>query len=400
MSSTTVKGRRALFLVHRLNLSGVSRQNMLLATGLQARGWEIAVATRDLQRGTSMGVEWFEAAGVLVFEAPFPVYGLTVHNAASALRTIVALHRIVEEFRPDIIHVHAPTLCPYAGIIGWAHWVPTVSTLHIESLGPNKLRLARLGTRWFSKAFGDLSIAISGDMSRVLIDSLGISPDRVRTIVHGVDEEHFRPPTADERARARQAFQLADSQPVACLIAVLEERKGHNLLIRALAALRRRGLDVVALCAGTGEAADIDRVRRHAREAGVGDLVHLLGYQDSRQVMWASDASLLLSSREGFGLAIVESMLCGLVPLRTPAAGASDQIIDGQTGFIIPFNDDAILADRLFRLFNDPTTRTRLGSAARQFALGRFTGNVMAQTTEAVYEEAIDRFIPRFVPFT
>ena len=372
---------------------------MTLARGLQERQWEVGIVARDLDPGTPLGRESFEAAGVPIFQAPFPLYGLTRANAKAAAGTLVALDRIVGRFRPDLVHVHALTLCPWAGIIGWRHSIPIVSTLHLETLGPNKARLARLGTRFLPMAFGSYSIAISSDMARLLVDALGLPPRHVRTILHGVDDERYRPPSATERGEARRAFGLSAADRVVCSIAVLEERKGHALLIPALSMLRQRGVDVIALCAGGGSDADRARIERLAREAGVADLVRLLGHCDSRQVMWASDASVLLSSSEGFGLVIVESMLCGLVPLRTPAAGASDQITDGRNGFIVPFGDKDVLSERLHTLFADPAQLRRIGQAAQDFARSRFTGRVMAEQTEAVYLDAFDQHRPRILPF-
>jgi len=372
---------------------------MTLTRGLQARQWEVGIVARELDAGTPMGREWFEAAGVTLFQAPFPLYGLTAANARAAAETLAALDRIVHRFRPELLHVHAPTLCPWAGIVGWRHEIPTVSTLHLETLGPNKVRLARLGSRLLPKAFGQSTIAISTDMARLLVDGLGLPRRRVRTIMHGVDDERFRPPTPAERADARRAFGLGDADRVVCTIAVLEERKGHALLIAALAALRQRGIDVVALCAGAGTDADRRRIEHQARESGVADRIRLLGHGDSRRVMWASDASVLLSTTEGFGLVIVESMLCGLVPLRTPSAGASDQIVDGKTGFIVPFGDDRALAERLQTLFTDRELARRMSEAAHGYARSRFTRRVMAEQTEAVYLDAIRQRAPRILPF-
>ena len=390
--------KRVLFLSHKLNLSGVARHLMALSRGLRARGWEVGVVARDLDSGTPMGREWFSAAGFRIFQAPFPLYGLTLANARAAAGTLAVLDQIVKRFRPDVLHVHAPTLCPWVGIVGWQNRVPTVSTLHLQGLGPNKVRLARMGNRLLPKAFGQYSIAVSSEMAELLI-SLGMPSTRVRTIVHGAEDERFRPPTRDERAEARRAYGLGERDRVVCCIALLEENKRHDVLVRAVAELRRRGLEVIALCAGESTPADLDRISRQAQSAGVADLVRLLGHQDSRRVMWASDASVLLSSKEAFGIVIVESMLCGLVPLRTPGGGAADQILDASTGFLIPFGDHRTLADRLQFLFTDNAVARRMSCSARTFARAHFTRAVMAERTEAVYLDAIRECRPRLLPF-
>ncbi|HXE51484.1 MAG TPA: glycosyltransferase, partial [Tepidisphaeraceae bacterium] len=390
----SARPRRVLFVMHRLNISGVSHHTLLLAKGLRRLGWEIAVAARDLAPGTPMGQEAMEAEGLRVFQVPFPGYGLNLRNISAAMRTMFALNRVVKTFGADVLHVHAPTLTPYVGLAGWRNRIPTVSTLHVETLGRNKVWLGQMGNRLFSRMFGDYSVAISTDMARLLVNCLGVPPARVRTILHGVDDQRFRPPSPQERLDARAAYGLAEDARVVCMIAVLEERKNHAMLVRMLAELRHRGMDVIALCAGAGEEDDRQRIEKLAAEAGVADLVRLIGYRDSRQVMWASDASLLLSTQEGFGLVTIESMLCGLVPLRTPAAGAADQIVDQTNGFIVPFGDHRFLADRLQTLFTQPELRKKMGEAAREFALAHFSADRMAQETAQVYLDAIARRSP------
>ena len=80
-----------------------------------------------------------------------------------------------------------------------------------------------------------------------------------------------------------------------------------------------------------------DKMREYAKGAGIAGQVQFLGYTDSRHVLWASDVCVLPSRQEGFAVAIIEAMLCGVVPIRTPAAGAAEQIDDGTNGFIVPF---------------------------------------------------------------
>lgn len=384
-----VRPGRVLFIAHALNLSGVSRHMMILAKALQPHGWSFGAAARQLMPGTPMGLEWFESAGIPSFEVPFPLYGANLRNAVAAGRSVSRLRQAAQKFRADLLHVHASTLAPYAAVVGWMLGIPAISTLHGDTLGPNKIRLARIASTISPVMLGDYNVAISTDMARVLRETLGLPQERVRIIFHGADESRFVPPSAEERIEARRTYGLHESDRVVCMVATLDSNKGHAVLIRAVARLRKRGCDVVVLCAGTGPDPFQEHLRHLAEAAGIADLFRLLGHQDSRQVMWASDACILASRHEGFPLAIVESMLCRVVPLRTPAAGASDQIVDGQTGFIIPFDDDQVMAERLETLFANPDLREKMAQAARDYASARFTVAAMARSTEQLYADAV-----------
>ena len=92
---------------------------------------------------------------------------------------------------------------------------------------------------------------------------------------------------------------------------------------------------------------------------------------------------------EKFGLVIAEAMLTGAVPLRTPAEGTHDQIRDGEHGFVIPFDDPDVLADRLTRLATDPSLQQKMSHHAIAFAHQHFSAGRMVEQTIATYQEAI-----------
>lgn len=147
---------------------------------------------------------------------------------------------------------------------------------------------------------------------------------RIRLIPHGVDDTYLRPPSQVERNKTRQSLGLTPDSPVVCLVGRLSWEKGHHTFVRAIVYLLEQGQPVIGLCAGKGPLKE--KIEGLAADLGVTSYVHLLGHTDARQVYWASDVCVLPSQREGFSLVIPEAMLCGTVPVRTPAAGAEDQI--------------------------------------------------------------------------
>jgi glycosyltransferase involved in cell wall biosynthesis len=82
-------------------------------------------------------------------------------------------------------------------------------------------------------------------------------------------------------------------------------------------------------------------------------------------------------------------MLCGVVPIRTPTAGVSEQIDDGINGFIVPHEDSQTLAQKLkLILFND-ALRAEMAIAAQQKARTEFTLDAMVDKTISVYKEIL-----------
>lgn len=382
---------RVLHLLHKLNLSGIATHLMTQAPGLQQRGCVMAVAARHLNPDKPLGREAYERAGFQTFAAPLGNY-LDPRQWSDAHRCITRLHAICEQFQPDVIHLHAGTLMPLAQLIRNRRGIPFITTFHLEQMRRVQMFSARLASRCLRHPFGEAVVAVSQDMKRKLIDELGIRESNIEVIPHGVDAVRFHEPSTEQRQAARTRLGLAQGEPAIAMVAILDPRKNHDLLIEALGQLRReRGLKPVLLCAGSGPEAERERIEATAQRHGVADQVRLLGWHDAREVFWASDIMVLPSLAEAFGLVAVEAMLCGLPVIRTPTAGVSDQIIEGETGYSTPFDDADALANRIAELIANPQQRDAMGRRAAAFARERFTIDTMVSKTHALYQRVARR---------
>ncbi|MCS4044857.1 glycosyltransferase involved in cell wall biosynthesis [Salinibacter ruber] len=390
--------QHVLLLSHKFNVSGASTHMLNLGVGLQRQGWDVAVAARDLAPGTPLGKERFEEEGIEVYQVSFANFSSvsdaiesTLENRGAAFRE---LHSVAKTVRPSVFHCHSATLVPFAQAVGMWHRIPTVTTLNSPRIRPENAKTVRAVSGYFGSVVGHEVIANSSETKKQLVDQLGLPTGRVHRTAFAADSDRFRPPSDGERRTARQEFELDQEERVVSLIGLLDSRKGHDVLVRAASRLQDRGCEVTVLCAGSGGEGEKRRITDLAKERRIADRIHLLGHQDARQVIWASDATVLPSTKDGdsFGLVAVESMLCGVPVVRTPAGGASDQIVDGESGFIIPFGDDEVLADRLERLLKDESLREDMGERAEDRARRLFSKEQMAEETIDVYQSAMQRF--------
>jgi glycosyltransferase involved in cell wall biosynthesis len=228
----------------------------------------------------------------------------------------------------------------------------------------------------------------------ILIRAFGVDEHRIRLVPHGTDEQYFRPPSATERRDARAKFGLTPDDKVVGMIARMDTIKGQDVLLKSLIDLRTRGIVAIALLAGTsigGSTEWGDKMREYAKGSGIAGQVQFLWHADTRDALWASDVSVLPSRYEGFAVAIIEAMLCGVLPIRTPAAGAAEQIDDGTNGFIVPFGDSAALAERLYTVLSDPDYRRRMSAASLEKGRTQFCATVMVDRTIDVYNEVLQR---------
>jgi L-malate glycosyltransferase len=373
---------RVLFLARHLDSGGVTTHMMTLARGLAQRGWQVALASGGQTGDHPRGQAWFEENGIPHFTVPFMGPGPRGKDYLKPFASVYGLDSVIRSFRPSIVHVHWRSTSPYAAMESLFRRVPFVSTLHAESIPSGGV--LRIGSRW-----GRGAIAVSSETKAYLMTHFGVPEDKISVVFNGADPEVFRPPGPGDRVRARQALGLGNTGPVISLVGRLEEGKGHEVLLKAARSARSRLPELQVVFAGEGSLSE--GIRRLAEGLGLDDCTHFLGHVDTRPVLWASDMSVLPSFREGFGIVIVEAMLCGVPVIRTPAGGAADQIVDGETGYIVPFGDFEALSERISMLASDEGLAGAMAGAALQRARDLFTVDRMVTETERVYARAMVR---------
>src|ERR1700736_3832269 len=156
---------------------------------------------------------------------------LTIRNALD-LVAVLALRRLLRERRYDVVHFHtsrAHAMAPW--VRGFTR--AAVVTRRMDYV-PN-----RTFAPWLYGRAVDGVAAISTGVADALARA-GVARERITVIPSGVDCAHFRPPSADERAKARAALGLGGADLAIGAVGVVEPRKGHRYLVEAMARLGRR----------------------------------------------------------------------------------------------------------------------------------------------------------------
>jgi glycosyltransferase involved in cell wall biosynthesis len=139
-------------------------------------------------------------------------------------------------------------------------------------------------------------------------------------------------------------------------------QKDPQRLMRLCALLKERKLDLKVAIVGTGELEA--EVKQLCEELKIAENVHFLGFQ-SNPIKMVHDAKvMILTSRwEGTPMCALEAMALGTPVVSTPSDGMKDLIDDDINGYLT--DDDAVMAEKLLAIMNDPAHRNMLGENAR-----------------------------------
>ncbi len=201
-------------------------------------------------------------------------------------------------------------------------------------------------------------------------------------------DPYVTPPAAPTTA-GRREFGVPADVPLVLFVGRLIAAKGVFELIDALRVVNAEQ-PCHLLMLGQGE--EGEALARRARELGVADRVTLAGYvgQDLLYAAYrCADIFALPSWAEGFPVAILEAMDCGLPIVTTRIRGMADHLVEGRSGLFVPVRDPHSLASTLLKLLRDPELGRRLGTQARAKVTDFAPGEV-AQEHLAVFHEVLE----------
>lgn len=219
--------------------------------------------------------------------------------------------------------------------------------------------------------------------------SAGGRESLVRVVHNGIDAAPFDAVTPAAAASARAALGVPHDAVVAALFARFHLWKGQQVLLDALTRLPR----VHALFVGAplfGEEAFESALHARAVQTGVGARAHFLGFRhDIPELMRACDVVVHASVYpEPFGRVIVEGMLAGRPVIATRAGGVTE-ILDDQTGVLVPPNDADALARAIDALAADPAGAARLAARGAARARADYSVNAMVRGVEAAIADLL-----------
>jgi glycosyltransferase involved in cell wall biosynthesis len=213
----------------------------------------------------------------------------------------------------------------------------------------------------------------------------------IEAVPNAVDTRRFAP--GDKRA-TRQRVGAPAGLPLALMLANLSPHKGQETAIRAVAILKERGVPLHCWLAGTergGRTAHTEQLTALIAELDVADRVRLLGHRDDAdELLRAADFFLLPSRGEGLPLSVLEAQAAKVPVLAAPMGGVTELVTDGETGFLIAFDDPRGYAERIKALLDNPVLSHRVAERAHARTLSELSWEAYGERMIELYGALLD----------
>jgi len=354
---------------------------MPLMRALRARGHAVEVAARDGAYAAKVRAE-----GFVFHDIPFSrSLDLAAHRLAyRAMAALLAANRF------DVVHTHYPVAGHLGRVAARRAGVrEIVYTSHGFSFlkpGNPAMRAVMFAAEAVASRCQTTLFTQSAEEAR-LAERFRLAPRKGAVAIgNGVDAARFRP---EEDAAARGAFRIehgaGEDAVVLVIVSRLVAHKGHAPLFEAASRIPAAHVWVVGERLASDHGETIDRVIA-AAQARLGARLRLFGARgDVERILRAADVFVLPSEFEGMPRTVAEAMMSGLPVVGTDIRGTREQVVEGETGFLVPVGDTDALAERLSRLAADASLRARLGAAGLARARAEYDeAAVIARQVEAL----------------
>lgn len=346
---------------------GIGTHAYQLAHHLGRMGWEVVVATPQ-HHATRVEVQQFNRS------LPFRIVTLAQAPGAplKALYRWHVISRLIRQWLPDILLASGDREVYLGARLAKSHGLPWVAVEH----GRVPPRWERPLKRW---SFGQASTVVCVSrytLQRLLV--LGVRPRSHQVITNGADISKFRVLPSDNVREFRRQLGL-NGKRVLLTVGSVTHRKGQDVVIRALPRILEKIPNTHYVMAGLPVRQT--EFARIAQQLGVSENVSFLGQVDDNTLLRLLNSCdvFVMTSRhtaeafEGFGIAVVEAALCAKPAVVSANSGLAEAILDSETGFTVPENDEVATSHKITILLDDERLRLRMGHAAREHALARQT---------------------------
>jgi N-acetyl-alpha-D-glucosaminyl L-malate synthase BshA len=295
---------------------------------------------------------------------------------------------VAESYQLDLLHVHYAIPHSIAAMLAQqmvasVRRLPYITTLHGTDITLVGADPSYFGITKFSIEKSDGITSISDDLRDQTVEIFGVK-NEIRVIKNFVNCDLYRPDNEKKGA----AVYAPDGEKLLIHLSNFRPVKRVLDCIRILAEVRK---SVPARLLMAGDGPDRGPAEHLARSLKVDRYVSFLGKQNHvERLIPLAHVLLMPSEMESFGLAALEAMACGVVPVATRVGGVPELITDGEDGYLEAVGDIEAQAARVVGLLSDNELHWRMAKAGRWNAGERFCTDRIIPQYEKYYSDVVN----------
>lgn len=311
----------------------------------------------------------------------YPPYDITLASKIS---------EVIVEYDLDVIHMHYAVPHAVCGILARQmakKAVGIVTTLHGTDITVLGYDMSLVSAIRFGINGSDIVTAVSESLKNQTLSL--IEPEKeIQTVHNFVDEEYFNMTDRDAiKAEMKARYGIRQQTKVLMHTSNFRKIKRIDDIVRAFHSVHGR-IDSVLVLVGDGP--EMNSVRMLVKSLGLQEAVIFAGQQtDVRRFYLMSDIFLLMSEKESFGLALLEAMNCGAVPVGTVAGGISEVIQHERTGYLVEIGDYTRAGERIIDILEDDSLYNEFQARMLDDIRRRFHSDVIVSKYESLYRQLI-----------
>lgn len=391
---------RVLRIINRLNLGGPTYNAAYLSKYLPPEFETLLVS------GMKDGTE--ESSEFIVKDLDLhPVYIPDMYRELHPFRdyrSYYKLRKLIEEFKPDIVHTHAAKAGAVGRLAASHSGVKVIlHTFHghvfHSYFNPVKTRMFLEIERYLAKKTTKI-ITLSEIQCEELTGIYKVAPaEKFQIIPLGFDLEKFWDKQEEKRKKFRQQYNLDDDEIAIGIVGRLVPVKNHALFLRALKIVAdKTNRRIRAFIIGDGEErAKIEQLATELNlEFNKGDKSRksILTFTSWVKEIDISNAGMdiiaLTSNNEGTPVSLIEAQASGKPVVSTNVGGIENIVINGQTGLLSPVGDEKTFADNLFRLVEGDELRAKMSGLGRAFVEKQFSFRRLCLDMSTLYHSLLE----------
>ena len=319
-------------------------------------------------------------------------------NFSSDRKAYLKLKKIIKEFQPDIVHTHASK----AGALGRNAAKSCKVPIIIHTFHGHVFHsyFGRFKTAIFKNIERNLArkstaiIAISNIQKKELsADHRICREDKIKVVPLGFDLEPFYQKRLKLREEQRSKYELTDNDVAIAIIGRLAPVKNHDFFLDSMASVLKNTTKSVKIFI-VGDGAERENIERRVSEinAKFENRINMTSWiSDIGEFNAGMDIICLTSRNEGTPVSLIEAQAGGIPVVTTDVGGVRDIIMDGDTGFVVPVDDESKYAEKVLELVEDEKKREKMSQNGWSFVKEKFHYNTLVRNVDELYKELMEK---------